>query len=81
MPVNGPTNDVAVTVVAFTVLGVVPPIGPGEGIEPEFKAPEMVTVVNAPVAQNKFPPAVVEHPLAGKAPSAVRAAAFTVRLT
>jgi hypothetical protein len=41
----------------------------------------MVTVVNAPVAQNKFPPAVVEHPLAGKAPSAVRAAAFTVRLT
>jgi hypothetical protein len=47
LPVNGPTNDVAVTVVAFTVLGVVPPIGPGEGIEPEFKAPEMVTLVAA----------------------------------
>jgi hypothetical protein len=31
LPVNGPTNDVAVTVVAFTVLGVVPPIGPGDG--------------------------------------------------
>jgi hypothetical protein len=33
-----------------------------------------VIVVNAPVAQNKFPPAVVEHPLAGKAPSAAAVA-------
>ena len=34
--------SIAVTLVKFPVLGVVPPMGPGEGIDPVLKAPGMV---------------------------------------